>query len=92
MKGIVELRYDIFFDKLEIMRSVAVTDKNDYYEVKFQYQNGYIKTESFIKKKEIGIPKDYYHSRNIVVMYVNKINYENNPEEFHQRIKNFQTN
>jgi len=90
MKGIVELKYNVFLDELEIRKSISIIDKNkDHYEAKFQYQNGYVSTESFIRKKEMGVPQRYYCNIHRFVMYVSKVKYENSPEEFQKIIKGF---
>lgn len=85
MKSIIELKWD---NSLSIMESIELIDKTKHYEAKFIYPNGYIRTEQFIRKSEIGIPF-INHSTWDNVLYVNSSKYYQDPEFYHRLVKGY---
>lgn len=90
MRGIVKLEYDSFFNDLKIMKSISLIDKKEFYEAKFKSTTGYIMTESFIRKTDIGIPKGVWFSTlGTVIMYVNRTLYDKCPLYYQNIIKSY---
>jgi len=88
MKSLVELTWDSYNCKLKVMKSIELLNKNEYYEAKFKYSNGYIRKEPYIKKTLISIPYSYYFTgKNI--LYVNGNKYYKNPEYWQKIVKEY---
>lgn len=85
MKCIVRIKWD---NKLEVMKSSNIIDKNDHYCVEFTYPNGYVQCDY--------VDKDLYGSVPMVkfctwenLLYVTEKKYKEDPEHWISLVKSW---
>lgn len=88
IKSIVQLKYDSWSNQITVKESIEVLDKNEYYEAKFKYNNGYIRTEYFIEKTELGVPYKYFCSKDNI-LYISGTKYHENPQYWQKLVKEY---